>query len=230
MKIFTPIAASLVLVSAAVQGELIAQKDHETDLRQHIRRIVREELKRALAEIHDSKDRAAAHKKAVALKKAIALKKRASAKKAPVRLKTRPIPMAPNVAGALDRARKALDEARRALAEAEHALQRGHGDFQVPKVHVPKVQIPRIQVRELQVPKFNLQLIGPESETRTFVLDGKKGVYGITYEVEGAPTKAKKKGRQRDPQPKRRKKQKESRTEKNKRRKARDKVRSGRIV
>jgi len=237
MKIFTPIAASLVLVCATVQGELIAQKDNESDLRQHIRRIVREELKRALAEVHDAQDRAAATaKKAIAARKAPAVRKapaaRKAVKKAPPGPRARPTPMAPPVGDALDRARKALAEARRALAEAERALQRAHGE--APWIHAPKVELrgfqaPWVELRELQAPRANLQVMRPEVRFRTWILDGKKGTHGITYEVEEAPVKAnKKKGPKEDQQQRRREeKQKEKR-----RRKARDrdKARSGRIV
>lgn len=138
MKIFTPIVASLVLACVATQGDLIAQNRRESDQRQQIRRIVREELKRALAEIHESRDRAAAKKKVVATKKVQATKLRvqrgAKRKQAAARAqprKTQPLKvvtrqtapqrrLSPN--DALNRAHKALQNARRALAEAEQAL------------------------------------------------------------------------------------------------------------
>ncbi len=65
MKIFTPIVASLVLACVATQGDLIAQ-NRDSDLRQQIRRIVREEMKRALAEIQESRGRAVGQKQATA--------------------------------------------------------------------------------------------------------------------------------------------------------------------
>ena len=184
MKIFTPIAASLVLVCVATQGDLIAQNRRDSDLRQQIRRIVREELKRALAEVHESQGQVAPKKKA-RTKKAPAKKvsrKRVTGKKR-VRQRVRSVTVPP-AASALDQASKALAAARRALAEAERALKRARGAglslppvralrrdktgvYRVelktrprksrtiaPTFRVPKIPVPVIRVPKIQIPRF----------------------------------------------------------------------------
>lgn len=208
MKIFTPIAASLVLVCVATQGDLIAQNRRDSDLRQQIRRIVREELKRALAEVHETRDRVAPQKKAQ--------KKTAARKKTAPKKKVRPAPSAPSAVRALNRASQALAEARQALAQAQRALMQSHGAFETLELQVPRIQMPRIQMPRIKMPGVDVRAIVPGAGVRTYVFDGGKGRTRI-WEVEQAPTKAKKKGMKGDQR-------------KKKPLKAKNKKRSGRIV
>ncbi len=253
MNIFAPIVASVVLACVATQGDLIAQ-NRDSDLRQQIRRIVREEMKRALAEIHESRGRAVGQKQATARAERTA-RSRKSRRVAETR-RAQPRKTAPqrrsSPSDALNRAHKALENARRALAEAERALNRARragprpttartvrrgedGIYIVETKTAPRIYRTNVKIkgRPLRVvtPKIErLQIQIPRIEVPHFEVRMVRPVFEFgeakPHQVELAPITEVKRAKKKSQ--KKKKKKKKSQKKQPKARKA--KKRTGRIV